>query len=391
MKRNRSGFTLIELLVVISIIALLIGILLPALGRARRQANSLKDAANIKQILLGFTTYASNNKDSFPVPSRIDSKGATEGIDLISNAGSGQTDTQAAMKNRTGAVFSAMIYEGNINQDVLWSPSEPNSSITIRKDFRFAFGVNDTAQVNVPALAVWDPRFKGTPLTPGGNLGSYASNQGDQDGASTYIPPGALANPTEGNVSYAHSPLFGSRRGAWRANFNSTSAIISNRGPVYSGDVSSSGAGATAQDGVDFQSQNGVSQQSGVWVLISGREGTESDSLRFGGSSRTWGGNVGFSDGHAEFFNEPDPAKLVYTPNASAGGGTSVQPVPDNLFVDEEDELLNTADGEFRRNRYLRMFAVGLDTSQNITGSAFATSLTEQAAWWDGKKGSGGF
>lgn len=63
---SRRGFTLIELLVVVSIIAILIGILLPALSRARETARSLSCSAMQRQLVTGIIAYASSNNDWLP-------------------------------------------------------------------------------------------------------------------------------------------------------------------------------------------------------------------------------------------------------------------------------------------------------------------------------------
>ena len=66
-KQADSGFTLVELLVVIGIIALLIAVLLPVLGRARDKANMVACLSNIRQIGIAFRMYAGDNKDWCPL------------------------------------------------------------------------------------------------------------------------------------------------------------------------------------------------------------------------------------------------------------------------------------------------------------------------------------
>jgi prepilin-type processing-associated H-X9-DG protein len=71
-RQSRGGaFTLVELLIVIGIIAVLIGILLPVVGRARQQANAIACASNLRQVAMAFMMYTQGNKGVFPTAGQL--------------------------------------------------------------------------------------------------------------------------------------------------------------------------------------------------------------------------------------------------------------------------------------------------------------------------------
>jgi prepilin-type N-terminal cleavage/methylation domain-containing protein/prepilin-type processing-associated H-X9-DG protein len=67
-----DGFTLVELLVVIGIIAVLVAILIPVLGAARRQANTAKCLSNLRSIGQSLNAYALDNKQFWPIVQHYD-------------------------------------------------------------------------------------------------------------------------------------------------------------------------------------------------------------------------------------------------------------------------------------------------------------------------------
>jgi prepilin-type N-terminal cleavage/methylation domain-containing protein len=67
----KRAFTLIELLVVTAIIALLLGILLPVIGRARLQAKVVTVSAELREIGMALEAYSFDNSDKYP-PTRVD-------------------------------------------------------------------------------------------------------------------------------------------------------------------------------------------------------------------------------------------------------------------------------------------------------------------------------
>ena len=130
--RSRSAFTLIELLVVISIIALLIGILLPALGAARRTARQMQSNTQVRGIHQGMAMFAQSNRERFP---GLDSRGRviedTDGG--AGGAGSAQQEIRGvtSMNGDTVEARWAIMLDGNyFNGEYVISPVETKTEWT---------------------------------------------------------------------------------------------------------------------------------------------------------------------------------------------------------------------------------------------------------------------
>jgi len=179
MGRNTRGFTLIELLVVVAIIALLIAILLPSLGKAKQRAQATRCLANLHSIGQGLVVYQTQN-DGLVVPSYNMS-----GFDIthMTYGGSNPSPTNvidgwAAILDRDGVVPTS----GGLTSNVFYCPSTVDDA-----------GMNDSPYYDDTSplgYFDWPAQFNG----PGG----------DKPPAGDPSSPLPLANFGDGNGPYLH-------------------------------------------------------------------------------------------------------------------------------------------------------------------------------------------
>ncbi len=188
MDRHR-GFTLIELLVVISIIALLIAILLPALSRARESSRRITCASNLRQFGLTANMYA-NDHDGYYMP-----------MDVVG-------DHVSSWLSR----FSIALRDEMIQYGLVEGTARcPTSELPDRWDWTFSPSGEPAMQLNyaymggsrlrVPAPHYWSPLRNDEPtehalaadMNVQTNTGSWLSNHpqdGEPDGGNQVYPDG---------------------------------------------------------------------------------------------------------------------------------------------------------------------------------------------------------
>jgi len=285
-RHTRRAFTLVELLVVIGIIAVLVGLLLPALSRARDQARTMKDSTQQVQIHKSMVIDSASDL-SGRLPSPAYANRQSEGG--IQKQGIG---TPSWSFNNTARLYSLCIGRELFNADICIGPTEYPGSNVVEKGKASAIGLAADLPYDYSKV---DPTLDTSNTVPAGYWDdSFVANihQGNPVG----VPTGVS------NVSFANAPLVGKRyTEGWKSSGDPSRPVLGTRGVKHLNQGTSAAAVAT-----DYR---------------------QSPTLLLHGTKKEWDGNVIYADNHAEFTVTFYPKQTSYQcPNA----GSTLD--PDNIF-----------------------------------------------------------
>ncbi len=120
---KKQGFTLVELLVVVAIIALLLGILLPALNRAREITYRTTSAANVRSLVQSMMIYAQEQNSAFPVAGSRNAGGAATGFSHGDTSSTSSPGTTGSMSNNITASLWILVRDAAASQKIFVNPA----------------------------------------------------------------------------------------------------------------------------------------------------------------------------------------------------------------------------------------------------------------------------